>query len=146
MVTPIGPGSGNPIFPATPASAQHDCTFADFITVGDLTVRDVYIAQGPANWNIPYQNFLTFQWDNWTGVYSQYPGYKKCNWLKKRVIHWINQYNLAQLNPGTTNLGTPGTYQYNLKRAKIQWGYRIYKLCCDPDMMETSFYALWPYA
>jgi hypothetical protein len=142
MVTPIGPGLNVDVW-ATHAPAQHDCTFADFITIGDLTVRDVYIAQGPANWSVAYQNFLTFQWDNWTGVYSQYPGYRECSWLKKRIIHWINLYNTAP--PGSA-LANPGSYQYNLKRAKIQWGYRVYKKCCDPEMMETSFYALWPHA
>ena len=141
---PIGPGSINPILSQLHAPAQYDCTFADLIIIAETIVLPVYIAQGPTNYMIPFQEFLDFQWDNWTGVLS--PNCNECCWMKTRTTHWINQYNTAQLNPGATNLGTPGSYQYNLKRAKIQYGFRVYKKCCDPGLTDTAFYALWPWA
>jgi len=131
MVTPIGPGSGNPISPSSTISPTLiHCTYDDLVAIAEEVVFPVYQLYQASGWQQSYQTFIAYQWNNYTGVQS--PNCNGCCWLKKRTLHWIN--GLASL--------TPGSYNYHLKEAKIAWGLRAYKYCCDPGITDDAFYNL----
>ena len=65
MVTPIGPGSGNPIItPPSSTTAQTliHCTYADLVAIAEEVVLPIYQLYQAAGWQQSYQTFLTFQW------------------------------------------------------------------------------------
>tara|TARA_R110000737_G_scaffold315673_1_gene325713 strand:+ start:236 stop:580 length:345 start_codon:yes stop_codon:yes gene_type:complete len=111
MVIPIGP-----IGP----SLYNTCTYADFVAIAEVTVLPVYTLQQASGWQQAYQSFINYQWNNYSANPQLTHAVVGCKWIHYRTNHWIAQ--LANL--------TPGTYNYNLKQAKISWGNKAYKYCC----------------
>ena len=88
MVYPLGSGSGNPIItpPAsTTAPTLIHCTQADLIAIAEQVVLPIYQLYQAPGWQQSYQTFLTYQWNNYSGIQS--PNCNTCCWLKLSLIH-----------------------------------------------------------